>query len=284
MDEKSLPLDSDIWKLFTEGRKYTWRADSINLSQEAARFFSETHQHRKLIRNLMALAISDNALFRTIFYDIIKDFKEDEFLACICSEINAVKNHFEMCSRLLQKYFQFAEGKQALFGTITSMESFSEKRIWLNSNSSSAAERVVCYACIKGVFGWSRFIEILNFKDDNIMKESCLLESNNLIIRDIMLHVEFSIRLYRSLDEVLDMQRTKKIIQDAVDIENQLAREILSHLSSEQLEQHGYYIQWCGDQILRKLGFPNETQIPESYRWTIESMPKRELPEDLVNE
>ncbi|KAL4579663.1 hypothetical protein LXL04_015819 [Taraxacum kok-saghyz] len=84
-------------------------------------------------------------LIKTLTH-LLKDFRQAELLECICSEINEVNNHFEMYSLLLQKYSELEELKQLAFNLVKSREWFSKKDIWPNGNSSSTAERVVCYA------------------------------------------------------------------------------------------------------------------------------------------
>lgn len=273
VDKRSVfPVErADQWALYKEGQSYLWKADSIDLSQERKSYKSleDVTAHCR-IPTLTTAGIADILLFRSFSYNLLKDFKDAETIACITIHISATHTHFEMYCRLLQHYVDEEIKKTTYFDLIKNERAFLEKADWLNSNTSSPAERIVCFACIKGVFGWFRYVTTLGYKRDRIMPG--LTQSNELIMKDILLHMEIARRMYKSLDvdERLDEERVKEIVQKAVNIEKNLACSLVAD------DEHDCYIEWCGQRILGYLGYGLDTPPPQTFAWTLSLMPMRE--------
>lgn len=246
----------------------------VDLSKEREHVKSLEQPKRYLLNFSTTAAAVDSVLFRPIIYSFLKDFQHPELLACIGWQVTTIHTHHEMYCRLLHHHVNYENEKVFFFDLVKTFPSLSLKSNWLRDNSSSAAERVVCFASVSGIIGWSRFATVLGVEGSNRM--SGLRESYDKIIRDTLLQMEISKCLYLSLEDRLDDLRAKDIIQSAIDNEKKFARDALSDF----YQAVGYteldsYIQWCGDRVLRDLGYNCDPVMPSSFQWMLDILPKR---------
>lgn len=271
MDNSQLslfPLQRALeWALFKECQDYVWRADQIDLSKETSSISDMFVTEKTMICTLIAAAAKDNVLFKCISFDLLKDFEEVEILSFIGCQIMADQNHYEIYSRLLEKYDM---GDNDLrFYYVETCDSFSLKKKWLSKNIKTPLERVVSYACLKGIIGCVRILVALCFQRDE--KLEGLSRVNYLIRRDLELHLEFAGCMCRSLKESFDEARVKELVENAVDIETKFAREAVIDIirlesSLVDLLSIESFIRNCANNVLATLGckFRYIVEYPEA--------------------
>jgi len=125
---------------------------------------------------------------------------------------------------------------------------------WLAADA-PFAQRLVAFACVEGVFFSGSFCAIFWLKKRGLMPG--LSFSNELISRDEGLHQEFAVTLYSHLQEKVDGETIRMIIDDAVSIENEFITDAipcqLIGMNASEMKQ---YIRFVADRLMKQLGEP----------------------------
>lgn len=108
-----------------------------------------------------------------------------------------------------------------LFGAIDTIPSVKRKADWclkwFDRTSYSFGTRVIAFAIVEGIFFSSSFAAIFWIRLRGLMPGLC--HSNELIMRDEGLHMDFTCRLYHKLDETVDETMIHQMVSDAVALE-----------------------------------------------------------------
>lgn len=130
----------------------------------------------------------------------------------------------------------------------------------------SFAQRLLAYVCVEGIFFSGSFCAIYWLKSRGLMPG--LSTANSFIARDENLHADFSIELYKMLDNRLDEQMAHSIFKEAVDIEKEFITESLPvSLIGMNCNLMSQYIEYTADRWLILLGYSKiyNTQNPFGF-------------------
>jgi ribonucleoside-diphosphate reductase beta chain len=179
--------------------------------------------------------------------------------ACFYGFQIAMENiHSEMYSLLIDTYIKDNSEKTRLLNAIDTIPSVGKKADWaikwINDENSSFAKRVVAFAVVEGVFFSGSFCSIFWLKKRGLM--TGLTSSNELISRDEGMHTDFAVAIYSLLENKLDFETIKEIVQDAVEIEKEFIIDSipckLIGMNSELMSQ---YIEFVADRLCLQLGY-----------------------------
>jgi len=118
---------------------------------------------------------------------------------------------------------------------------------------STFAHRLVAFMCMEGIFFSGSFCAIFWLKKRGVMPGLCF--SNELISRDEGSHLEFAVALYHHLVEKCPSEDIRKIVQTAVETEENFITEALPcRLIGMDADQMKQYIRYVGDRLMKQLG------------------------------
>ena len=162
-----------------------------------------------------------------------------------------------MYSQLIETYIGNPKEKNKLFNAIENFECIKSKANWalkwIGDKQSNFATRLVAFACVEGIFFSGAFCSIYWLKKRGIMPG--LTFSNELISRDEALHTEFAVLLYSKLDNKLESNVIKEIIENAVEIEKEFICSALPcNLIGMNQRLMSQYIEFVADRLAVQLG------------------------------
>ena len=115
-------------------------------------------------------------------------------------------------------------------------------------------ERVIAFAIVEGIFFSGSFCAIFWLKKRGLMPG--LTSSNELISRDEGMHTDFAVAIYSLLENKLDFDTIKEIIEEAVSIEKEfIIDSIPCKLIGMNSELMGQYIEFVADRLSLQLGY-----------------------------
>lgn len=118
----------------------------------------------------------------------------------------------------------------------------------------SFAQRLLAYVCVEGIFFSGSFCAIYWLKNRGLMPG--LSTANSFIAKDENLHGEFSIELYKMLDNRLSEETVHSIFKEAVEIEKEFITESLPvSLIGMNCNLMKEYIECTADRWLVLLGY-----------------------------
>lgn len=178
--------------------------------------------------------------------------------------------HSETYSLLIDTLVRDPQEKDRLFRALETVPCVAKKAQWalkyMESTTSTFAERLVAFAAVEGIFFSGSFCAIFWLKKRNLMPGLCF--SNELISRDEGLHCDFACLLYSKLSHKPDDAIVTRIIQDAVAIEKEFVSEALSvALIGMNADLMCQYIEFVADRLLVALGIPKAYNATNPFTW-----------------
>lgn len=183
---------------------------------------------RHFIKHVLAFfAASDGIVNENLALRFLTDIKASEARAFYTFQMFIETIHSEMYSLLLDTYISDKAEKAKLFGAIETIPCIVRKAEWALRwiHQGSFSERLVAFACVEGIFFSASFCAIFWLKKKGVMPG--LTFSNELISRDEGLHRDFACLLYTKLVDVCSPERVFEIVNSAVNIEKEFARDAL---------------------------------------------------------
>ena len=129
--------------------------------------------------------------------------------------------HAETYARFLLELVAEEGELRRLFGAIHTIPTVKDKADWtlkwFSADKYSFATRVIAFAIVEGIFFSSSFAAIFWVRSRGLLPGLC--HSNELIMRDEGLHMDFACRLYGVLRERVPGDVVVTMISDAVHLE-----------------------------------------------------------------
>ena len=171
--------------------------------------------------------------------------------------LNRENIHSETYSLLIDTYIKDPAQREHLFDAIETIPCIKKKADWalkwISDRSSTFAERLVAFAAVEGIFFSGSFASIFWLKKRGLMPG--LTFSNELISRDECMHTDFACLLFSHLRRRPHPDTVKKIITEAVAIEQEFLTDALPvaliGMNSKLMRQ---YIEFVADRLLVSLG------------------------------
>tara|TARA_B100001094_G_scaffold8493_2_gene7588 strand:+ start:19354 stop:20379 length:1026 start_codon:yes stop_codon:yes gene_type:complete len=249
----------DIWQMYKKAVASFWTAEEIDLGSDRRDFAKLTENEQHFIKYTLAFfAASDGIVNENLLMNFSNELQWPE-IRCFYGFQIAIENiHSEVYSLLIDTLVTDKKEKHFLFNALEEVDSIKRKAQWCirytNPKNSTFAERLVAFAACEGIFFSSAFASIFWLKKRGKMPGLCF--SNELISRDEGLHCDFACLLFSKLKNKLSYEETKKIIIEAVKIEQQACCEALPvSLIGMNCDSMSQYIEFVADRLLVSFGF-----------------------------
>ena len=250
--------DQDIWKLYKKMFDCMWRAEEIDLSKDLIHWNKLKDGERHFIKMILAFfAASDGIVLENLGARFLNEVQLPEARAAYGFQLMMENVHSETYSLLIDTYIKDGKEKTKLFNALEEFPCIKKKADWsikwIEDNDSSFATRLVAFACVEGIFFSGSFCSIYWLKKRGLMPG--LTFSNELISRDEGMHTDLAVLLFNKLNNKLDQQKIKDIVEEAVGIEKEFICEALPckliGMNSKLMSQ---YIEFVADRLLVQLG------------------------------
>uniref|UniRef100_H3AWZ8 Ribonucleoside-diphosphate reductase subunit M2 n=1 Tax=Latimeria chalumnae TaxID=7897 RepID=H3AWZ8_LATCH len=261
----------DIWEMYKKAEASFWTAEEVDLSKDLQHWESLKKEERHFVSHVLAFfAASDGIVNENLVERFSKEVQVTE-ARCFYGFQIAVENiHSEMYSLLIDTYirdFQ-RERKEFLFNAIETLSCVKKKADWalrwIADRHSTFGERIVAFAAVEGIFFSGSFAAIFWLKKRDLMPG--LTFSNELISRDEGLHCDFACLLFKHLVQQPSEEQVKKIIMDAVAIEQEFLTDALPvNLIGMNCTLMRRYIEFVADRLLLELGFSKIFRVENPF-------------------
>ena len=270
--------DEDIWKMYKKQVDCFWRAEEIDLAQDAADWNTLNADEKKFVSMILAFfAASDGIVLENLAARFMSDVQLAEARAFYGFQIAMENIHSETYSLLIDSYIKDPIEKTTLFHAMDEFPCITKKADWASrwmhvsgipvadtmessvrdmmapAITADFAQRLVAFACVEGIFFSGAFCSIYWLKKRGLMPG--LTFSNELISRDEALHTEFAVMLYNKLGRPLDDGVLHMIIDEAVEIETEFICDALPcRLIGMNADAMTEYIRFVADRLCVQLG------------------------------
>ncbi|UYV64888.1 RRM2B [Cordylochernes scorpioides] len=252
------PLEyPDIWQMYKKAEASFWTVEEVDLSKDMPDWEKLTANERHFISHVLAFfAASDGIVNENLVERFSKEVQVPE-ARCFYGMQIAIENiHSEMYSQLIDTYIKDPVEKNHLLNAIETLPAVQKKAEWalnwIAHDTASYAERIIAFAAVEGIFFSGSFAAIFWLKKRGLMPG--LTFSNELISRDEGLHCDFACLMFSHLKNKPPQSRVKKIICDAVKIEQEFLTEALPvaliGMNGTLMKQ---YIEFVADRLLVEL-------------------------------
>lgn len=248
----------DIWAFYKKAEASFWTAEEIDLSPDLYDWEHKLNDdERYFIKNVLAFfAASDGIVNENLAENFVAEVQYTEAKFFYGFQIAMENIHSETYSLLIDTYIKDKAEKNKLFNAIETMDCVKKKAEWALNwiDNGSFAERLIAFAAVEGIFFSGSFCSIFWLKKRGLMPG--LAFSNELISRDEGMHCDFACLLYNEhVVNKLSKETVRKIITDAVDIEQEFVTDALPvSLIGMNAKLMGQYIEFVADRLLVELG------------------------------
>lgn len=235
-----------------------WRAEEIDLSKDLIHWNKLKDGERHFIKMILAFfAASDGIVLENLGARFLNEVQLPEARAAYGFQLMMENVHSETYSLLIDTYIKDGKEKAKLFNALEEFPCIKKKADWsikwIEDLDSSFATRLVAFACVEGIFFSGSFCSIYWLKKRGLMPG--LTFSNELISRDEGMHTDLAVLLFNKLNNKLDQQKIREIVEEAVGIEKEFICEALPckliGMNSKLMSQ---YIEFVADRLLVQLG------------------------------
>ncbi|XP_060703186.1 ribonucleoside-diphosphate reductase subunit M2 isoform X1 [Hemiscyllium ocellatum] len=249
----------DMWQMYKKAEASFWTAEEVDLSKDLAHWGSLKPNEKHFITHVLAFfAASDGIVNENLVERFSQEVQVTEARCFYGFQIAMENVHSEMYSLLIDAYVKDPSERESLFNAIKTMPCIKKKADWalrwIADHESTFGERVVGFAAVEGIFFSGSFAAIFWLKKRGLMPG--LTFSNELISRDEGLHCDFACLIFKHLVHKPSETRVRKIITEAVRIEQEFVTESLPvDLIGMNCTLMKYYIEFVADRLLMELGF-----------------------------
>ncbi|CAB3993218.1 Ribonucleoside-diphosphate reductase subunit M2, partial [Paramuricea clavata] len=255
-----LPIQyQDIWQMYKKAEASFWTAEEVDLSRDLGHWDGLKPEERHFISHILAFfAASDGIVNENLVECFSQEVQVPEARCFYGFQIAMENIHSEMYSLLIDTYIKEPNERERLFNAIEHLPCVKRKADWaldwINPDKASFGERIVAFAAVEGIFFSGSFASIFWLKKRGLMPG--LTFSNELISRDEGLHCDFACLMYKHLKNKPSEEKVKKIIMDAVKIEQEFLTDALPvRLIGMNEDLMKIYIQFVADRLLVALGY-----------------------------
>ena len=265
-----------------------WTAEEIDLSPDLKDWARLNDGERHFISHVLAFfAASDGIVNENLAVNFMQEVQLPEARCFYGFQIMMENIHSETYSLLIDTYIKDPAEKHRLLNAMDTVPCVKKKAEWALRwiSNGTFAERLIAFAAVEGIFFSGSFCSIFWLKKRGLMPG--LSFSNELISRDEGLHCDFACLLYSMLENKLTEEQVKKVITNAVDIEQEFVTDALPvNLIGMNAKMMREYIEFCADRLLVSLGYTKayNTQNPFDFMEAISLQGKTNFFEKRVGE
>lgn len=258
----AIPLDpkyKKIWANYKRQKATFWVPEKIKYTDDAKTFahLPKDIQHStKMV--LGFFAGSDEIVEENIQERFLHDITIPEIKNAYVFQAMMENIHSEVYNLMIMSLLPAGEDRDKLFKAVENTKTVSAKAAWARkwiSSQKSYAHRCVAFACVEGILFSSSFAFIDWLKSQKYTMTG-LFEANQYISNDEARHTELACLIYDQLENKLTPAEIKEIIDEAIAIEIDFAKEVLpadGHigLNHRMMTDH---IRHCGAILANWLG------------------------------
>ena len=214
----------EVWNMYKKAESSFWKAEEVDLSSDLADWEKLTNDEKHFIKHVLAFfAASDGIVNENLAENMNRRVAWLE-AKCFYGFQIAMENILSlMYSLLIDTYIKDSTEKKKLFNAIETLPVVKKKADWamkwINDKNASFAQLLVAFSVVEGIFFSGSFCAIFWLKKQGKMPG--LTFANELISRDEAMHTEFAALLYSKLEKKLDTTEVYKIVESAVECENE---------------------------------------------------------------
>ncbi|KAH8106115.1 ribonucleotide reductase small subunit [Cristinia sonorae] len=251
----------EIWQMYKKAEASFWTAEEMDLSKDIHDWTNRLNDNeRYFISHVLAFfAASDGIVNENLVERFSNEVQAAEARCFYGFQIMMENIHSETYSLLIDTYIRDPKQREHLFDAIETIPCIKKKADWalrwISDKNSSFAERLIAFAAVEGIFFSGSFASIFWLKKRGLMPG--LTFSNELISRDEGMHTDFACLLFSHLKRRPHPDTIKKIIQEAVAIEQEFLTDALPvSLIGMNARLMCQYIEFVADRLLLSLGNP----------------------------
>jgi len=252
--------DSKVYDFYQKAITSFWRAEEIQISKDLTDWnIKLTDNERHFLKMILAFfSSSDGIVIENLGLRFFKEIELPEVRAFYSFQMAMESIHSQMYSLLIDTYVTKKDEKLKLFNAINTIPVIRKKGDWaikwIESETSSFAQRLVAFAIVEGVFFSGAFCSIFWLKQKGLMMS--LTASNEFIARDEALHTEFACYLYSQLKLKVPNYVVENMFKEAVSIEKEFIIDALPcRLLGMNSKMMSEYIEFVADRLLIQLGY-----------------------------
>ncbi|UZJ56551.1 hypothetical protein CBS101457_005871 [Exobasidium rhododendri] len=262
----------EIWQMYKKAEASFWTAEEIDLSKDLHDWDNKLNDNeRHFVSHVLAFfAASDGIVNENLVERFSGEVQAAEARCFYGFQIMMENIHSETYSLLIDTYIRDTEQREFLFDAMETIPVVKKKAEWalkwISDDESTFAERLVAFAAVEGIFFSGSFASIFWLKKRGLMPG--LTFSNELISRDEGLHTDFACLLFSHLNNRAHPDTVKKIITEAVTIEQSFLTDALPcaliGMNSKLMCQ---YIEFVADRLLVSLGNEKVYNSTNPFDW-----------------
>ncbi|KAJ3810637.1 ribonucleotide reductase [Lentinula aff. lateritia] len=249
----------ELWRMYKKAEASFWTSGEIDLTHDLVDWNERlNNDERHFITHILAFfAASDGIVNENLLERFSNEVQAVEARYFYGFQIMMENIHSETYSLLIDTYVKDFNQRAYLFNAIETIPCIKRKADWalkwISDKRSTFAERLVAFAAVEGIFFSGSFASIFWLKKRGLMPG--LTYSNELISRDEGLHTDFACLLTTHLKRRAQPSIIKKIITEAVAIEQDFLTDALPvSLIGMNASLMRQYIQFVADRLLVALG------------------------------
>ncbi|KAL0568510.1 Ribonucleotide-diphosphate reductase (RNR), small subunit [Marasmius crinis-equi] len=250
-----------IWSMYKNAEASFWTVEEIDLSKDLHDWDTRLNEkERQFILQILAFfAASDGIVNENLVQRFSNEVQVAEARCFYGFQIMMENIHSETYSLLIHTYVRDPQQQRHLLEAVETIPCVNRKAVWalkwISDVKTTFAERLVAFAAVEGVFFSGSFAAIFWLKKRGLMPG--LTYSNELISRDEGMHTEFACLLFNHLRRRPHPETVKKIIVEAVEIEEEFLTDALPFdLIGMNASLMNQYIKFVADRLL--VAFGNE--------------------------
>merc|ERR1712137_271764 len=259
-----------IWQAYKKAEASFWTAEEMDLSKDMHDWENKLNDNeRHFISHVLAFfAASDGIVNENLLERFSNEVQAAEARCFYGFQIMMENIHSEVYSLLIDTYVRDTIKRDHLFNSMDTIPCIRKKADWalnwISDDESTFGERLVAFAAVEGIFFSGSFASIFWLKKRGLMPG--LTFSNELISRDEGLHTDFACLLFTHLQRRPHPDTVKKIITEAVTIEQEFLTDALPvSLIGMNAGLMSTYIEFVADRLLVALGSPKVYNVKNPF-------------------
>ncbi|CAL1701396.1 unnamed protein product [Somion occarium] len=260
----------EIWQMYKKAEASFWTAEEMDLSKDLHDWQNRLNDNeRHFISHVLAFfAASDGIVNENLLERFSNEVQAAEARCFYGFQIMMENIHSETYSLLIDTYIKDPVQREYLFDAIDTIPCIKKKADWalrwISDKRSAFSERLIAFAAVEGIFFSGSFASIFWLKKRGLMPG--LTFSNELISRDEGMHTDFACLLFSHLRRRPHPDTVKKIITEAVEIEQEFLTDALPvaliGMNAVLMRQ---YIEFVADRLLVALGSPKVYNVTNPF-------------------
>jgi len=261
----------DVFNMYKKAVAAFWTVEEVDLTKDIDDWQTLTSNEKDFVSKVLAFfAGSDGIVIENLVVNFIQEIDIPEVTSFYTFQAAVESIHSEMYSLLIETLIKNEDDKNKLFDAVNNFPAIKKKAEWairwIQDDSANFATRLVAFACVEGIFFSGAFCSIFWLKKRGLMPGLSL--SNQFISRDEALHTEFAVMIYKKFADKLDEETVKKLISEAVEIEQEFITEALPcNLIGMNMNLMKQYIQYVADRLLLMFGLDKVYKVENPFEW-----------------